>query len=138
MGPTRPGRPAATAVLYLVDLTANGWANAYYSAAVQACSTSREAFLFGSSDAGSSITIDKPPASIWVMVLSVRLLGLSSFAILVPQVVIGVATVGVVAATVKRRAGAAAGLVAGAVMALTPVAVLISGSTTRTPSSSSS
>jgi 4-amino-4-deoxy-L-arabinose transferase-like glycosyltransferase len=123
--PALLGLLAATAVFYLVGLTSNGWANAYYSAAVQAGSTSWESFFFGSSDAGNSITIDKPPASLWVMVLSVRLLGLSSFAILLPQVVMGVATVGVVATTVKRRAGAAAGLVAGAVMALTPVAVLM-------------
>ncbi len=116
---------AATAALYLLGLSANGWANAYYSAAAQAGSESWTAFFFGSLDAGNAITVDKPPASIWAMALSVRLFGLSSFAILLPQALMGVATVHVLALTVRRYAGAAAGLLAGAVLALTPVAVLM-------------
>ena len=40
-----------TAVLYLVGLGASGWANAFYSAAVQAGTTSWKAFFFGSFDA---------------------------------------------------------------------------------------
>ncbi len=114
-----------TAGLYLVNLTSNGWANAYYSAAAQAGSASWKALLFGSSDAASSITVDKPPASLWVMALSVRLLGLGSFAILVPQVVMGVATVGVVHASVRRHFGAVGALLAGVVVATTPVAALM-------------
>ena len=114
-----------TALLYFYNLTSSGWANSFYSAAVQAGSESWKAFFFGSSDAGNSITVDKPPASLWVMALSVRLFGLSSFAILLPEVLMGVATVGVVHASVKRHFGAAAGLLAGLVMALTPVAVLM-------------
>jgi len=114
-----------TAVLYLYGLAASGWANSFYSAAAQAGSRSWEAFFYGSSDAGNSITVDKPPASLWVMALSVRLLGLSSFAILLPQALMGVATVGVLHATVKRGFGAPAGLLAGLVLALTPVAVLM-------------
>lgn len=116
---------AATAVFYFINLTASGWANSFYSAAVQAGSANWEAFLFGSSDAANSITVDKPPAALWIMALSVRVFGLSSFSILMPQVLMGVATVGVLYATVKRYFGAAAGLLAGVVMALTPVAVLM-------------
>jgi 4-amino-4-deoxy-L-arabinose transferase-like glycosyltransferase len=116
---------AATAVLYLWALGASGWANAYYSAAAQAASTSWKAFFFGSTDASGFITIDKPPASLWVMGLSVRLFGLSSWAILVPQALMGVATVGVLYATVRRWFPPAAALIAGAVLALTPVATLI-------------
>ncbi|HET7397161.1 MAG TPA: glycosyltransferase family 39 protein [Intrasporangium sp.] len=124
----RPGLIAlllATAALYLWGLSASGWANSFYSAAVQAGSESWKAFFYGSSDAASSITVDKPPASLWVMALSVRLLGLSSFSILMPQALMGVATVGVLYTTVKRQFGAAAGLLAGVVMALTPVAALM-------------
>lgn len=123
--PALLGLLLATSLLYLWNLTSSGWANAFYSAAVQAGSQSWEAFLFGSSDAGNSITVDKPPAALWVMALSVRNFGLSSFAILLPEVLMGVATVGVVHATVKRHFGAAAGLLSGAVLALTPVAVLM-------------
>ena len=115
----------ATAAFYLTNLTANGYANGFYSAAAQAGSASWKAFFFGSLDASNAITVDKPPASLWVMALSVRVLGLSSFAILLPEVLMGVATVAVLYATVKRSFGAAAGLIAGGVLALTPVAVLM-------------
>ncbi|MGW1030461.1 ArnT family glycosyltransferase [Streptomyces sp. NPDC002577] len=114
-----------TGVLYLWNLSASGYANSFYSAAVQAGSQSWKAFFFGSLDAGNAITVDKPPASLWPMALSVRIFGLSSWAILVPEVLMGVATVGVLYAAVRRRFSAAAGLIAGAVLALTPVAALM-------------
>src|SRR3954453_5906658 len=119
------GLLTATAVLLFWGLTASGWSNAFYSAAVQAGSASWKAFFFGSSDAASSITVDKPPASLWVMALSVRAFGLSSFSILMPEVLMGVASVAVLHATVKRQFGAAAGLLAGTVLALTPVAAMM-------------
>ena len=82
------GAPAlallTTACCYLWSLGASGYANYFYSAAVQAGSESWKAFFFGSSDAANSITVDKPPAALWPMALSVRLFGLSSWAILVP------------------------------------------------------
>src|SRR5215470_6425053 len=77
-GQPRWARPAllvllvVTAVLYLWDLGASGWANSFYSAAAQAGSQSWKAFFFASSDAGNSITVDKTPASLWIMALSVR------------------------------------------------------------------
>ncbi|MEP6651283.1 MAG: glycosyltransferase family 39 protein, partial [Lapillicoccus sp.] len=123
--PALIGLLVATAAFYLYGLTANGWANSFYSAAAQAGSANLEAFFFGSSDAANSITVDKPPASLWVMALSVKVFGLNSFAILVPQVVMGVASVGVLYATVRKNFGVKAGLIAGAVLALTPVAVLM-------------
>lgn len=123
--PALLGLLTATAVLYLWGLGNSGWANAFYSAAVQAGSESWKAFFFGSSDAGNSITVDKTPASLWLMALSVRIFGLSSWSILVPQALAGVAAVGVLYATVRRSAGPVAGLLAGAVLAITPVAVLM-------------
>jgi len=116
---------AATAVLYLWGLGASGWANSFYSAAAQAGSASWKAFFFGSSDAANSITVDKTPASLWLMALSVRMFGLSSWSILVPQALLGVATVYVLYLAVRRTSGSVAGLVAGAVMASTPVAALM-------------
>ncbi|GAA3393274.1 glycosyltransferase family 39 protein [Streptomyces roseoviridis] len=115
----------ATAFLYLWNLSASGYANSFYSAAVQAGSQSWKAFFFGSLDAANAITVDKPPAALWPMALSVRFFGLGSWQILVPEVLMGVATVAVLYAAVRRRLGAGAGLVAGAVLALTPVAALM-------------
>jgi 4-amino-4-deoxy-L-arabinose transferase-like glycosyltransferase len=111
--------------LYTWNLTASGYANSFYSAAVQAGSQSWKAFFFGSLDAANAITVDKPPASLWPMSLSVRLFGLNSFAILFPQVLMAVATAGVLYAAVRRRFGAGAGFVTMAVFALTPVAALM-------------
>ncbi|GAA4489876.1 hypothetical protein GCM10023094_52140 [Rhodococcus olei] len=134
--PTPPSRPRwegwalaalliGTAVAYLWNLGSSGWANSFYSAAVQAGSVSWKAFFFGSSDAANSITVDKPPASLWVMELSVRAFGLNSWSILVPQVLMGVASVALLWAIVRRYFGAAAGLLAGLVLAVTPVAALM-------------
>ncbi|MEV0366554.1 glycosyltransferase family 39 protein [Nocardia fusca] len=133
-GPARTSRweyPALAALLlatglsYLYNLSANGWANSFYSAAIQAGSVSWKAFFFGSSDAANSITVDKAPASLWLMELSVRLFGLSSWSILVPQVLLGVATVALVRTIVRRCFGPAAGLIAGLALAVTPVFALM-------------
>ena len=115
----------AAAFVFFWNLTASGYANEFYSAAAQAGSKSWEAFLWGSLDAGNAITVDKPPASIWLMALSVRLLGLSSFAILLPQALMGVACTYLLYATVRRVWGNAAGIVAGIAFIVTPVAALM-------------
>ncbi len=115
-----------TAVLYLWGLGESGWANSFYSAAVQAGSESWKAFFFGASDAAGSITVDKPPLSLWPMALSVRVFGLSSWAILVPQALMGVGSVAVLVALVRRATGNPwAGLLAGLTLAVTPVAALM-------------
>ncbi len=114
-----------TALLYLIGLSESGWANQYYSAAAEAGSKSWTAFLFGSLDSSNFITVDKPPASLWVMDLSVRIFGLSSWSILVPQALEGVAAVALLYAAVKRVSSPSAGLLAGAILATTPVATLM-------------
>jgi 4-amino-4-deoxy-L-arabinose transferase-like glycosyltransferase len=124
---------AAVAVLYLWDLSASGYANTFYSAAVQAGTESWKAWFFGALDSASFITVDKPPASLWVMGLSGRIFGFNSWSLLAPQALEGVAAAGLLCAAVRRavrrsaggRAGAVAGLIAGTAMALTPAAVLI-------------
>ena len=124
----RPGLLALlglTAALYLTGLDRNGWANDFYAAAVQAGSTSWKAFFFGSFDASSFITVDKTPASLWVMEISARIFGLNYWSMLIPQALEGVAATGVLYATVRRWSGPAAGLLAGAALASTPVAALM-------------
>ncbi|MFH5208273.1 ArnT family glycosyltransferase [Antrihabitans sp. NCIMB 15449] len=116
---------AATAALYLWGLSASGWANEFYAAAVQAGTQDWKALLFGSLDAGNAITVDKPPAAMWVMGLSGRLFGFSSFSMLAPQALLGVGSVALVYASVKRWSGPGAGLLAGAALAATPVAALM-------------
>jgi 4-amino-4-deoxy-L-arabinose transferase-like glycosyltransferase len=116
---------AAVALLYLVGIDRSGWGNSFYAAAAQAGAQSWKAFLFGASDAAGTITVDKPPASLWIMSLSVRLFGLSSWSLLVPEAVMGVAAVALLVATVRRVAGPWAGLLAGLLLAVTPVLTLM-------------
>jgi 4-amino-4-deoxy-L-arabinose transferase-like glycosyltransferase len=115
----------ATAALYLWGLGASGWANAYYSAAAQAGAQSWKALFFGSSDAANFITVDKAPAALWLMGLSARVFGVNAWSILVPEALAGVGSVGLLYATVRRAARPGAGLLAGAVLATTPVAALM-------------
>ena len=133
-GPERDpawGRPALfallalTGVLYLWDLAASGYANSFYAAATQAGTQSWKAWFFGSLDAGNAITVDKPPAALWISGLSGRLFGFNSWSLLVPQALEGVAAVGLLYAAVRRVSGVGAGLLAGAALAVTPAAALM-------------
>ncbi|WP_084513201.1 ArnT family glycosyltransferase [Nocardia mikamii] len=114
-----------TAIAYLWNLSANGWANSFYAAAVQSGAKSWKAFFFGSSDWGNSITVDKTPASLWPMEISARLFGMNSWSMLIPQVLIAVAAVALLRSTLRRTFGPGAGLLGGLALAVTPVATLM-------------
>lgn len=114
-----------TGVLYLWNLSINGWANSFYAAAVQAGSQDTTAWLFGSSDPANAITVDKTPAALWVMSLSARLFGFNSWSVLAPQALMGVAAVALLYAAVRRVSGPGPARLAGAVLAVTPVAALM-------------
>ncbi|MFE0149306.1 glycosyltransferase family 39 protein [Nonomuraea sp. NPDC059007] len=122
---------AVALVLYTWALS--GMANTYYSAAVLSATQSWKAFFFGALDAGSFITVDKPPLALWVMALSARIFGFSTWSMLLPQALAGVAAVAVVYSAVRRNMSAyfgerraeAAGLIAALAMTLTPITVAI-------------
>jgi 4-amino-4-deoxy-L-arabinose transferase-like glycosyltransferase len=113
-------------ILNLWALKQNGWANDYYSAAVRSMSTSWHDFLFGSMDPAGVMTVDKPPLALWVQALSVRVFGYHSLSILVPQALIGVASVGLLYDLVRRRFGRLGGFLGGLALATTPITVAIS------------
>jgi 4-amino-4-deoxy-L-arabinose transferase-like glycosyltransferase len=119
-----------TAVLYLWNLSAGGYGNTFYAAAAQAGAQNWSAWFFGALDAQDFITVDKPPGALWITGLSVRLFGMNSLAVLVPQALMGVAAVAVLFATVRRAVpdreeGVVAGLIAGGILAFTPAAALL-------------
>jgi 4-amino-4-deoxy-L-arabinose transferase-like glycosyltransferase len=116
---------AATAALYVSDVGASRYSNTYYSAAVWSMTQNWKAFFFGSFDIGNVATTDKTPGSLWLMALSSRIFGFSPWSMLVPIALTGVVTVALVYAAVRRVSGPNAALLAGTVMALTPVAVLM-------------
>ena len=114
------------AVLNLWALSRNGFANDYYSAAVRSMSSSWHNFLFASADPSGVMTVDKPPLALWVQALSVRIFGFHSLSMLVPQALMGVASVGLVYDLVRRRFGRIGGFAAGLALAMTPITVAIS------------
>ncbi len=116
---------ALTALAYTADLTASGYANSFYAAAVEAGTKSWKALFFGSLDSSNFITVDKPPASLWVMAISGRIFGFSSASMLIPQVLEGLVAVALLFGAVKRAFSAKAGLLAGLMLAITPVAALM-------------
>jgi 4-amino-4-deoxy-L-arabinose transferase-like glycosyltransferase len=128
----RWARPALWAVLVLAaflgtwSLSINEWANTYYSAAVLGMTQSWHAFFFGAMDAASFITVDKPPLALWVQALSARAFGFNTWSLLVPQALAGVLTVWIVHHVVRRSFGHVAATVAAVVLALTPIAVVMS------------
>jgi 4-amino-4-deoxy-L-arabinose transferase-like glycosyltransferase len=123
--PATAGVLVLATIVYVVNLTVSGYANIYYSGAAWAASQSWSAWFFGSIDPANFITVDKPPLATMAMGLSVRLFGLSSASMLLPQALMGVGTVALLMATVRRTFGAPASIIAGVIMALTPAAVLI-------------
>jgi 4-amino-4-deoxy-L-arabinose transferase-like glycosyltransferase len=116
---------ALAAVLYAWGLSKNGYANSYYAAAVKSGTESWKAFFFGSLDAASYITVDKPPMALWVMELFGRIFGFSTWTLLLPQVIEGVAAVALLSSGVRRAFGPAAALIAALVLTLTPITVAI-------------
>ena len=113
-------------MLNLWALSKNGWANDYYSAAVRSMSSSWHNFLYASADPSGVMTVDKPPLALWVQSLSVRVFGYHPLSMLVPQALMGVASVALVYDLVRRRFGRVGGFAAGLALALTPITVAIS------------
>ncbi len=128
----RAPRPELVGLLLLAGalnlwaLSRNGWANDYYSAAVRSMASSWHNFLYASLDQSGVMTVDKPPLALWAQALSVRVFGYHSLSVLVPQALMGVASVGLLYDLVRRRFGRAAGFIGGLTLALTPIAVAVS------------
>lgn len=117
---------AIAGFLNLWALSRNGWANDYYSAAVRSVSSSWHNFLFASMDPSGVMTVDKPPLALWVQSLSVRIFGYQPLSVLVPQALMGMASVALVYDLVRRRFGRLGGFFAGLALAVTPITVAIS------------
>jgi 4-amino-4-deoxy-L-arabinose transferase-like glycosyltransferase len=124
-------RPALLAIA-VVAAFAYAWGMAgasiepFYGAAARSMSESWHDFIFGAFDPAGTVTVDKLPGALWLQALSLRVFGFHIWALVLPQVVEGVLTILVLYRAVRRLAGPAAGLTAAAVLAVTPVTVLLS------------
>ncbi|MEV6998790.1 glycosyltransferase family 39 protein [Streptomyces sp. NPDC093982] len=112
------------AVLYSWNLSGSSL-NSFYSAAVLSGTQSWKAWFFGSLDAGNFLTVDKPPFALMVMGLSCRVFGYGTWQMMLPMVLVALATIWIVHASVKRVWGHGAATVAALVLALTPITVAI-------------
>jgi len=110
-----------TTALYAWNLDGMGEANPFYAAAVRSASVSWKAWFFGSLDPGSFITVDKPPVAFWVQGLSARIFGYSTASMLLPEVLLGVASVLILHHLVRRWRGDIAAHLAAVALALTPI-----------------
>ena len=96
------------AALRLWRLDQNGFGNEYYAAAVRSMASSAHNFFYAAFDPAGFVSVDKPPVALWIQVASVKVLGFNGFALLLPQVLEGVAAVGILFHLVRRRFGAPA------------------------------
>lgn len=129
----RPHWPLAipatiSAVLSAWALGTVGWGNTYYSAAVFSMSKSWHAFWYGALDTAGFVTVDKPPMSMWVQAIAVKVFGFHSMTLLVPQVLAGVGAVVLVYLTLVRRWGRMAATVGALALAVTPISVMVNHS----------
>ncbi|MBG0567789.1 ArnT family glycosyltransferase [Actinoplanes aureus] len=120
-------------LLYLWSIARMGMGHPYYSAAVHAMSQSWKAFLFGTTDLADVATLDKPPGAFWIQALTVRVFGYHGWSVLAPQAVETVLAVLLLHRAVRRWAGENAGLLAAAVLAVTPIMVAVARATTADP-----
>ncbi len=111
------------AFLRFYELGAYSIGNTYYAATVQSMLTSWHNFFFASFEPGGSVTVDKPPLGFWIQAVSAYFLGVNGFALALPQALAGVLSIPLLYSMVKRQFGAWAGLIAGLVLAITPVTV---------------
>ncbi|HEX5530539.1 MAG TPA: glycosyltransferase family 39 protein [Methylomirabilota bacterium] len=129
--PARWGTVAQGAVLVIAAalrlwrLDQNGFDNEYYAAAVRSMMAGWHTFFYNAFDPAGFVSVDKPPVALWIQVASVKVWGFRPLAVLLPQVLEGVAAVALLAHLVRRHWGPAAGALAGLFLALTPIAVAV-------------
>jgi len=124
---------AAVAVIVGCEGVISGWNlgtstyNSYYVDAARSMSLNTHALLFGAFDPGATITLDKLSGFLVPQVLSIWVFGFHPWSTLLPQVVEGMVTVLAGYVIGARWKGPAAGLVAAAAVATTPLLVSMFG-----------
>jgi len=113
------------AVLRFIKLSAQGYVNHYYTAAVVSMLQSWHNFFFVAAEPGGAVSVDKPPVGLWLQTISAHFFGVNGFAVLLPQILAGILSVVLVYYLVQRAFGKAAGLLAALALAITPVVVAV-------------
>jgi len=111
--------------IWIVD-----FANKYYAAGVYSMGQNLHAFFFNSFDSQGFITIDKPPLGFWIQVIFTKIFGFSGTVLVLPQAIASVVSVYLIYRIIKKRFSKGAGLIAAAVLAITPIFVAVSRNNT--------
>jgi 4-amino-4-deoxy-L-arabinose transferase-like glycosyltransferase len=111
------------AVLRFTNLSALGYINHYYSAAIESMLQSWHNFFFVAAEPGGSVSVDKPPLGLWIQAISAFIFGVNTFGLLLPELLAGILSVILIYHLVQRSFGAVAGLLAALALAITPVVV---------------
>lgn len=114
---------ALAAILRFSNLDALGYANHYYTAGVTSMLESWHNFFFAAAEPGGAVSIDKPPVGLWLQAVSAYFLGVNGFAMLLPEILAGLASVVVLYHLVRRSFGIVAGWLAALALAITPIVV---------------
>ncbi|MFJ4037991.1 ArnT family glycosyltransferase [Microbacterium sp. NPDC090007] len=128
------GWPLGLASIGLLALVLTGWQvwagapSEYYASIALSMSRSWSNFFFGAVDPAGTVTLDKIPGSFWIPALFVRVFGFSAWTVILPNALAAVAAALLTAVTARRTAGVRAGLVAGAIVAVTPILVAVARS----------
>ncbi len=113
------------AALRLWRLDANGFGTTYYAAGVRSLLQGGGLFFYNAFDPAGFVSLDKPPLAFWIQAAFAKVLGFSGWAIHLPQALAGVGSVAILYRLVRRPFGAATGLLAALLLAITPVMVAI-------------
>jgi 4-amino-4-deoxy-L-arabinose transferase-like glycosyltransferase len=103
----------------------NAYLEPFYGGAARSMSNNWHDFIFGAFDPAGTMTVDKLPGALWLQALSLRVLGFHVWAVVLPQILEGVATILVLYRAVRRLAGPVAGITAAIVLAVSPVTVAL-------------
>lgn len=119
-----------SAFLNIFNIWEAGLANKYYAAGVYSMGQNLHAFFFNSIDSIGFITIDKPPLGLWIQVIFTKLFGFSGTVMILPQAIASVISVYLIYRMINKRFSKTAGLIAAAVLAVSPIYVAVSRNNT--------
>ena len=125
---SRPGLIAVSVLaggLVFWALTTNGYNNIWYADGALAASKSWKSFVDNSADLSNLVSLDKGPLPDWMMGLSGRIFGFSSWSMLLPDALCGILAVIVLHDAVRRTLGHRAALATALMLALSPVSVVM-------------
>lgn len=111
------------AFLNFYRITAEGYGNQYYAAAIKSMLMNWHNFFFVSFDPAGFVSVDKPPLGLWVQTASAWLFGFEGWALMLPQALAGVLSVWLMYVLVKRVFAPTAGVISALVLAVTPISV---------------